>query len=172
MTYMFLMTQLEYVFSRVSVANGFNDQQSSPVVSVSHSGHQLWSGPRRQHPHDPSIYHSRFLPPLFCLAPSCSCCCFQLLRGEWLKKRLLSAPAFSLYAYTPAGKLEGQGPRPPVSSLFSQLLPICRVELCVELMHQTLFANAFCMSSAPQSLAASAHTLNTLCLFSMVVESE
>lgn len=48
--------------------------KSSPVVSVSHNGHQLWSGRRRQHPHDPSIYHSLFL--LYSPAP---CYLFLLL---------------------------------------------------------------------------------------------
>lgn len=54
--------------------------------------------------------------------------------------------------------------------------PLCPAsfcaELCVEVKQQTPFANVFCMPSAPTSLAASAHALNTLCLFPMVVESE
>lgn len=60
MTYMFLMTKLKYVFSRISVADGFNKYQT--FVSVSHYGHQLWSGHRRQHLHDLIVFHPLFFP--------------------------------------------------------------------------------------------------------------
>lgn len=109
-------------FSRISVAGGFNEYQSSPVVSVSHQGHQLQSGcRRRQHLHD--LFHPLFLPYSPAPPPSCSFCCFGLL----------SAPAISPDMYTSVGKLKGQGPDQLCLLSSCQLLPICCVELCVKL---------------------------------------
>lgn len=161
MTYTFLMTKLKYVFSRISVAVGFNKYQSSPFVSVSHYGHQLWSGHRRQNLHDLTVFHPLFL----CYSPAPPQPVPGAAFGLWV-------PQPSLHMCTPAGTLKGQGPDQLCLVCFCQLQPICYVELCVEVMHWIPFANAFCMPSAPKTLAASAHTLNTLCLFSMVVESE
>lgn len=128
MTHMFLMTELEYVLSCISVANGFNKYQSSPVVSVRHSGHQLWSGHRRQHPHDPRVFHSLFLP--YSPAPSqpVPAAAFGFLEVSGSRRGFLVAQP-SLHTCTlQLGSSKGKGQTSCLLS-FCQPLPICRVEL-------------------------------------------
>lgn len=69
--------------------------------------------------------------------------------------------------YAPVGKLK-RATWPCL--LFLTVTARCCAELGVEVLHQTLLANGFCMASALKSLAASTH--EPLCLFSVDVESE